>query len=152
MSKAISAGQSVSIHFRLTLDDGTLLEDTDGKDPVTFRYGAGEMLPALEAQLTGKRVGDACVVELAPADAYGEYDPAAEQTLPRAKFPSDADLQPGSSFQARGPRGEVTCHVLRLDAEDVVITTNHPLAGQRLTFQVRVVDVRAAVPKPADSG
>ena len=155
MADVIAAGKQVSIHFRLTLDDGSLLEDTTESDPVSFRYGVGEMVPGLEAQLAGKRAGDECRVQVPAADAYGEYDPAAEQAVPRTQFPPGADVQPGVSFQAEGPNGVVPVRVLRIDGDDVVITTNHPLAGQRLTFQVRVVDVQEASAEsapPTDSG
>ena len=155
MADVIAEGKQVSIHFRLTLDDGSLLEDTTERDPVSFHYGVGEMVPGLKAQLAGKRAGDECRVEVPAADAYGECDPAAEQAVPRTQFPPGADVQPGVSFQAEGPNGVVPVRVLRIDGDDVVITTNHPLAGQRLTFQVRVVDVREASAEstpPADSG
>ena len=115
MADVIAAGKQVSIHFRLTLDDGSLLEDTTESDPVSFRYGVGEMVPGLEAQLAGKRAGDECRVEVPAADAYGEYDPAAEQAVPRTQFPPGADVQPGVSFQAEGPNGVVPVRVLRID-------------------------------------
>lgn len=155
MSNEVSSGQRVSLQYRLTLDDGTIVEDGMEAEPLVYVHGSGQMVPGLEKQLEGKRVGDECRLLVDAADAYGEYDPTAEQAVPRAQFPAGADLRPGVSFQAEGPRGVVDLRVLKLDGDDVVITTNHPLAGQRLTFDVRVVDIREATAeasKKADSG
>ncbi|MEC8651673.1 MAG: peptidylprolyl isomerase [Planctomycetota bacterium] len=155
MTDVISSGQRVSLQYRLTLDDGTVVEDAMKAEPLVYVHGTGQMVPGLEKQLEGKRVGEECRLEVEAADAYGEYDPAAEQAVPRSQFPADADIRPGVSFQAKGPRGVVDVRVLKLNGDDVVITTNHPLAGHRLTFDVRVVDVRKATAeasKKADSG
>ena len=155
MTDVISSGQRVSLQYRLTLDDGTVVEDAMEAEPLVYVHGTGQMVPGLEKQLEGKGVGEECRLEVEAADAYGEYDPTAEQAVPRSQFPADADIRPGMSFQAEGPRGVVDVRVLKLNGDEVVITTNHPLAGHRLTFDVRVVDVRKATAeasKKADSG
>ena len=155
MALTIRAGLEVTVHYRLSLDDGTVLEDSAGKDPLRFVHGAGQIVPGLERVLEGKDAGFECEVEVDAADGYGEYDPSAEQPVPRTQFPADVDLQPGMAFQADGPKGPVSVWVHRIEQDNVVITSNHPLAGQRLNFKVRVVDVReatAAQTPPQDSG
>lgn len=155
MGIPIANGQRVSIRYRLTTDDGTIVEDIMADEPLIYVHGTGAVVPGLERQLAGKRPGDACRIEVPASEAYGEYDPAAEQAVARQQFPSHLVPEPGRTFEAEGPRGVVRVRVLRVDGDDVVITTNHPLAGQRLTYDVRVIDVRdatAEASKPADSG
>ena len=151
----IANGQSVTIHYRLTLDDGTIADDSFGGDPMVYTHGAGHIVPGLERQLAGKSVGDECDIHVEAAEAYGDYDPNAQQTIPRSKFPADADIQPGMSFQTQGPQGPVPVWINKVESDNVTISTNHPLAGQRLSFKVRVVDLQeatAAESGPEDSG
>ena len=155
MKSVIADGQTVTIHYRLTLDDGTVADDSFGGEPLVYQHGERHIVPGLERGLAGKRVGDECQIEVQPADGYGNLDPAAEQSVSRSQFPPDLDLQPGMSFQADGPQGPVPVWVRSVDGDSVTITGNHPLAGQRLTFDVRVMDVREAVAgkqPAADSG
>lgn len=155
MTAVIVNGQTVSIRYRLTLDDDAIVEDLFGGEPMVYVHGAGRMVPGLERQLTGKSAGDECDFMVEAADAYGDYDPAAEQVVTRAQFPATADIRPGVSFQAEGPKGVVSVWVTKMEGSNVTITTNHPLAGQRLSYKVRIVDVREASAKqavPADSG
>lgn len=144
MSLAIAAGHRVTIHFRLTLDDGSVVDDSFGKDPVAYNHGDGSFLPGIDQQLTGTTAGDEREWTVAPADGYGEYDPTAERSVPRSQLPADLDVQPGMSLEAQTPRGPVTVWVVRAAGDDVTLSTNHPLAGQRLNFRVQVVDVQKA--------
>lgn len=153
MKPAIADGHAVTIHYRLTLDDGTIADDSFDGDPLVYLHGAHNIVPGLERELTGKNAGDTCEVEVAPEDGYGNYDPAAEQSVPKSAFPENVDVQPGMSFQTRGPSGQpVPVWVRKLDGDNVVITGNHPLAGQRLNFKVEVLDVRAATPEEKEHG
>ena len=155
MAARISNGQQVTIHYRLGLDDGTVLEDSNDKAPLVYIHGSGQIVPGLERELEGKEVGYECDVQVEPADGFGEYDPAAEQTVPKTAFPADAKVEAGQTFQTNGPKGPVAVRVQRVDPDSVVITTNHPLAGQRLNFKVRVIDIRVAKAEqspPQDSG
>lgn len=155
MTVVIAKGHSVTIQYRLTLDDGAIVEDSFVGEPKVYVHGSGRMVPGLERQLTGKSAGDEFDLTVEAAEAYGEYDPSAEQVVTRAQFPAEADIRPGVSFQAEGPKGVVSVWVNKIEGGNVTITTNHPLAGQRLTYRVRIVDVREASAKqaaPADSG
>jgi len=145
MKPVIADGLVVTIHYRLTLDDGSIADESFGGDPLAYLHGAQNIVPGLESQLLGKKVGDACEVTVAPADGYGEYDPAAEQTVPKTAFPADMQLAPGMSFQTRGQNGRsMPVWIRSLKGDDVIVTQNHPMAGQRLHFKVEVLDVRRA--------
>lgn len=144
MKTTIADGHAVTIHYRLTLDDGTVASESFGGDPLVYLHGKGNIVPGLERQLTGKSVGDECEVTVDPVDGYGEHDPAAEQSVPRSQLPPGVDIQPGMSLQAEGPQGTIQVWVQQVADDEVVLSTNHPLSGKRLTFQVQVVDVREA--------
>jgi FKBP-type peptidyl-prolyl cis-trans isomerase SlyD len=144
MKPAIADGHVVTIHYRLTLDDGSIADESFGGEPLAYLHGSQNIVPGLERGLAGKKVGDKCDVSVAPADGYGEYDPAAEQTVPKSAFPPDMQLAPGMSFQTRGRHGPEPVWIKKLAGDNVVISKNHPMAGQRLLFAVEVVDVRRA--------
>lgn len=155
MVSRIKDGQQVTIHYRLSLEDGTVLEDSKGKAPLVYLHGSGQIVPGLERELAGKEVGYECEAQVAPADGFGEYDPAAEQTVPKSAFPAETKVEVGQVFHTNGPRGPVSVRIHRVDGDSVVITTNHALAGQRLNFHVRIVDIREATAEPSppqDSG
>ncbi|MEM1451203.1 MAG: peptidylprolyl isomerase [Planctomycetota bacterium] len=144
MQLAIADGLAVSFHYRLKLDDGTVVDESSGEQPLVYVHGSQSIVPGLERGLTGKTAGDECEVVVEPAEGYGEYDPAAERPVPRSLFPADADLEPGDTFQAQTPEGAMQLWVKELRGDEVLVTANHPLSGQRLNFEVRIVDVREA--------
>lgn len=153
MKPAIADGTVVTIHYRLTLDDGSIADDSFGGDPLVYLHGSRNIVPGLERQLTGKNVGDSCDCEVPPAEGYGEYDPAAENTVPKSAFPPDVQLAVGMSFQTRARNGrQIPVWIRKLDGDNVIVTANHPLAGQRLNFKIEVVDVRRATPQEKQHG
>ncbi|MCA8977249.1 MAG: peptidylprolyl isomerase [Planctomycetes bacterium] len=153
MKPAIANGHAVTIHYRLTLDDGSIADDSFGGDPLVYLHGHNNIVPGLERQLAGKNVGDSCEVEVAPAEGYGEYDPTAEQPVPKTAFPPNVDLQPGMSFQTKARNGQpMPVWVRKIDGDNVIVTANHPLAGQTLNFKVEVMDVRKATPDEMKHG
>ncbi|MEM9378951.1 MAG: peptidylprolyl isomerase [Planctomycetota bacterium] len=144
MQLAIADGHQVALHFRLTLDDGSIVDDSFDDDPLVYVHGSQTIVPGLERELTGRTAGDECRVVVDPEDGYGPHDPTMERPVPRSMFPDDSELEPGTAFQATGPDGAMQLWVKEVDGDEVVVTANHPLAGKRLTFDVRVVDVREA--------
>lgn len=147
MQLAIADGHAVSIHYRLTLEDGSTADDSTGGEPLEYIHGTQSILPGLERGLVGKHAGDECEVVLEPEEGYGSHDPALDHSVARSKFPAGVDLQPGMTFQAERPQGPVQVWVSEVRAEEVVVSTNHPLAGKRLKFSVQVVGVRQATPE-----
>ena len=135
----------VSIHYTLTLDDGELVDSSQGNDALVYLHGHGNIVPGLESQLTGRKVGDVFTAVVAPEDGYGEHDPAGVQTVPRASFPKDVKVQPGMQFEAEnedGTSAEIT--VTGVEGDEVTIDMNHPLAGETLHFEIKVAAIRRA--------
>ena len=134
----------VSIHYTLTNDKGEILDSSKGSHPLSYLHGAGNIIPGLEDALTNRQSGDRLNVTIDAADGYGERDPEQIQRVPRSAFQGVDQIEPGMQFTAEGPHGVVAVTVVEVDADTVTIDGNHPLAGERLHFDVEVVDVRAA--------
>ena len=141
----IAANKAVSIDYTLTNDAGEVIDSSAGGAPLVYLHGAGNIIPGLEKALEGKTVGDDLQVAVEPEDAYGEYAAELVSTLSRSLFEGVDVLEVGMQFHASAPDGQMQIVTIRdLDGDDVTVDGNHPLAGQRLNFKVKVVDIRDA--------
>ncbi|MDG1491383.1 MAG: peptidylprolyl isomerase [Planctomycetota bacterium] len=150
MSIAITDGHTVAIHYSLTLHDGAVAEDTQGGEPYVFVQGERSLPPGLERDLVGLRAGDERELTLAPADGFGVVDRKLERTVERSMFPTGVELEAGMSFGAQSAQGVTQVWIKDVRGDEVVVTQNHPLAGQSLIYRVRVVDVRQAAEESAE--
>lgn len=134
----------VSINYTLRNDQGEILDTSDGRKPLAYIQGMGNIIPGLEAQLHGKSVGDSLKVSVAPVDGYGEYDLAQVVQVSRSQFEGVPELKVGMQFTASSPEGNQVVTVTNIDRDVVTVDGNHPLAGKTLHFDVTVVDIRNA--------
>jgi FKBP-type peptidyl-prolyl cis-trans isomerase 2 len=134
----IDTGKNVGFEYTLTLDDGTVVESNVGGDAALFVHGEGQILPALEDALSGLGVDDQKTVSLEADDAYGPVNPEAFREIPVAQIPEDARVV-GTRLSTEGYDGPIRVHEVRDDS--IVLDFNHPLTGQALTFDVRIVSV-----------
>lgn len=149
----IGPDKVVTLHYTLKNDGGKVIDTSRGHDPLEYLHGAGEIVPGLERALTGKKVGQKVAVVVAPEDGYGPRDPAGKQEFPRDDFPDDLAIEPGMQLVVEDEDGEeIPCWVLAADARKVTLDLNHPLAGERLHFDVEVMGVRAATDEEKDHG
>lgn len=134
----------VSMHYKLTNDEGTLLDSSDGGEPLTYLHGASNIIPGLEKELVGKIEGSTLKVRVEPAEAYGEVVDEMVHTVDKSAF-NDADIEVGMTFHAQSPEGDTQQITIKaVDGDQVTIDANHPLAGVALTFDVEVVSIREA--------
>jgi len=98
-------GDTVRIHYTGTLADGSTFDSSEGREPLEFTIGSGQIIPGLDAALAGMSEGDKKVVEVPADQAYGQPDPNARQAVPRADIPEDIPLDIGTSSRCRRPRG-----------------------------------------------
>lgn len=142
---AIAKDVVATIEYTLTNDDGETLDSSAGDEPLTYLHGYGNIVPGLEAALAGKKVGDHLKVDVSPAQGYGERDDNGLRALQRDAFPPEAELTPGMQFMAELEDDEVVAMwVVDIDDEYVHVDLNHPLAGETLHFEVKVIELRAA--------
>ncbi len=143
----------VTMHYTLTDNDGNVIDSSEGKAPLKYLHGAGNIIPGLEKELAGCEKGDAKKVTVEPAEGYGEVEESLVQTLPRDMFSGVEDVQVGMEFQAQGPTGQ-TQYVVVTEVSDagVTVDANHALAGKVLNFDVSIEDVREASAEELDHG
>ena len=141
---SIAQDQVVSIHYTLRNDAGDVLDSSAEGEPLTYLHGHGNLIPGLERELAGKSTGDKLSVKIAPADAYGEYDKALVQRVPRRALKGVPDVRVGMRLQAQTEHGPRAVTVTQLTGDLFTLDGNHPLAGQNLNFEVEVGAVRAA--------
>jgi len=142
----IADNHFVAIDYRLTLESGEEFDRSAEGSPLGFVTGTGSIIPGLETALAGKRAGDSFKVTIEPDAAYGQVQKELLQAIPRERFPADVEITAGMQFHARGPRGPVALTVVSADQQQVNVDLNHPLAGKRLTFDVKVQEVREPLP------
>ena len=141
----IAANKAVSIDYTLTNDAGEVIDSSAGGAPLVYLHGARNIIAGLEKALEGKQVGDELEVAVEPEEAYGEYSAELVAVLNRSMFEGVEELEVGMQFHASGPDGGMLIVTIRdLEGDDVTVDGNHPLAGQRLNFKVKVVAVREA--------
>jgi FKBP-type peptidyl-prolyl cis-trans isomerase SlyD len=129
------------LRYRVYDAEGESLEPDAVEMGCVFGYGA--LLPALETALEGKRAGARCTVELGPKDAFGKRDPKLTLDVEREEFPPD--VAPGDRFDAERDDGTpLVLSVLEVFDTSVILDMNHPLAGQRVRFEVEVLEARPA--------
>ncbi len=150
----------VSLHYRLTVSDvlGELVEETFGSEPLVFLYGAGQMIPEFERQLTGKASGDQFSFGIKSEEAYGAHDPNAVVQLPLSTFEVDGEvdqemLKIGTIIPMSDDQGNrLNGMVKEVSSEGVMLDFNHPMAGTDLYFTGTVESLRAATPTEVEHG
>jgi FKBP-type peptidyl-prolyl cis-trans isomerase SlyD len=145
MSLMIGKNSVVSMHYKLTDNDGNIIDSSEGLEPLTYLHGAGNIIPGLEKALVGKVKEDSLIVKVQPSEGYGEVMQELIQTIDRTAF-QDAELvEAGMSFEAQDPDGLTKRIVVKkVEGDQVTIDANHPLAGVELNFDVNIVSVREA--------
>lgn len=138
----IKSGDTVAIHYTGTLLDGSTFDSSEGRDPLSFTVGSGEIIPGLDTAMPGLAVGDTKKVEIAAVDAYGPLNPELRQAIPREGIPDDIPLEIGTQLQMQTPEGQAM-PVTVVDADEATVTldANHPLAGKDLIFDIEVVSI-----------
>lgn len=141
MSEA-KAGDTVRIHYTGKLSDGSTFDSSDGRDPLEFKLGTGQVIPGFDNAVAGMTVGEAQTVEIPADDAYGAHDPNGRQAFPRNQVPEDVPLDIGTRLQLSGPQGQpIMVTVAEVTETEVILDANHPLAGKDLTFTIELVEI-----------
>jgi len=144
---AISEGKQVSLEYTLTLDDKSQVDSNVGKDPLVYTHGAHEIIPGLEKQLAGLKVGESKRIEVSPEEGYGVVHPERKQEIEKNKIPEEA-RKVGAKLTGQGPGGQpIFAQVTEVKDNTVVLDLNHPLAGKKLVFDIKVLKVEDAPEK-----
>ncbi|MDH4044506.1 MAG: peptidylprolyl isomerase [Gemmatimonadota bacterium] len=135
---AASAGDKVRVHYTGRLDDDTVFDSSEGRDPIEFVLGTEAVIRGFEAAVLGLEVGDRRTVVLGPEDAYGPYHHERVVVVGRERFPVELTIEPGMVLRAQGENGDLMVTVTDITDDRVTIDGNHPLAGKQLTFDIEL--------------
>jgi FKBP-type peptidyl-prolyl cis-trans isomerase SlyD len=148
----VAKDKIVSIDYKLTGTEGQVLDTSEGREPLAYLHGAGNIIPGLEQALEGKNAGEEVSVTIPPEQAYGNRDERLVQEVPRTAFEGAPNLAPGMQFQASTNMGPRLLTVIDVNPERVTVDANHPLAGVTLNFDVKVMEVRDATAEELTHG
>ncbi len=147
----IAKHKVVTMDYTLTDDQGTVIDTSEGREPLAYIQGIGNIIPGLEAALEGRKQGESVNVRVEPEQAYGERDESMLRVVPRNLFDVE-DIQAGMQFHAQSEQGVEVVTVIGVTDEEVTIDSNHPLAGVPLNFAVTIVEVRDASDEELEHG
>ena len=153
MSKdTVQNGVVVSMEYTLKID-GEVIDSSEGHDPLEFLAGHRNIISGLESEMIGMKVGESKDVVVAPADGYGEYDDEAYLDVPKGQFPKDMPVEEGLELTVRDDAGQARyARIESVEGETVRLNFNHPLAGDELHFNVRVVNLREPTGEELEHG
>jgi peptidylprolyl isomerase len=136
------AGDTVRIHYTGTLDNGTRFDSSEGREPLEFNLGGGQVIPGFDAAVDGMAVGESKTVTIPAAEAYGERHEQLVQQVPREMLPDTIEPAVGMQLQSQSPEGQVmNLVVTEVNDASITVDANHPLAGQALTFSIELVEI-----------
>ena len=141
MAKKAKEGSTVSVEFEGKLEDGTVFDKTKAGEPLVFTIGEHRIIPAFEKAVEGMEVGEEKEIHLEPKDAFGERREELVIGVPKKNFPQGMELKEGSLIKVGLPNGmQAPAKVVKVTEEVVVLDMNHPLAGKKVTFKIKLLD------------
>ena len=138
----VKSGDKVRIHYKGTLADGTVFDSSEGRDPLEFTVGAGQVIVGMDKEMVGMTVGEKKTIVAVAEEAYGPRQDDAQQDVPREMIPAEIPLEVGMQLQMQSPQGQVIpVSVVAIGEETVTLDANHMLAGKDLTFDIELVEI-----------
>ncbi|MEP6674268.1 MAG: peptidylprolyl isomerase [Ferruginibacter sp.] len=135
-------GDSVKVHYTGKLVNGEKFDSSEGREPLEFTVGAGQMIKGFDAAIPGMNIGDKKTINIPAAEAYGEKDPEAVIEFPKANVPEDMKLEPGMQLTLSNQQGQpVPVVVIEVKDDVILLDANHFLAGQELVFDIELVEI-----------
>ena len=149
----IGANKIVTVNYKLSDDEGNLIQITKDNAPFVYLSGNNQILPKLEEEINSMLIGGKKNIEINSSEAYGDYDEKAIQQVKKQEFPEGTNIEKGMEYMAHTPEGQPIPFVIKdvLD-DEVTIDFNHPLAGKNLKFDVELLDVRDATAEELEHG
>jgi peptidylprolyl isomerase len=137
----IEAGKTVKVHYKGTLDDGSVFDSSESRDPIEFEMGSGSLIPGFEAAVAEMEIDETRSVTIPSAEAYGDVNEDMVGEIPRTNLPEDIEPEVGMVLSMQAPDGEMPVRVVAVDEGNLTLDANHPLAGQNLTFELTLIEV-----------
>lgn len=138
----VKNGDTVKVHYHGRFADGTTFDSSEGRSPLEFEVGSGNVIKGFDEGVVGMETGEKKTIHIAAEDAYGPSIPENVIEFPRAQFPADMNPEVGMQLNLRSQDGQnIPVVIAEVKGDVVVLDANHPLAGRDLIFDVEVVEI-----------
>jgi|TARA_Y100000310_G_scaffold262381_1_gene272017 FKBP-type peptidyl-prolyl cis-trans isomerase 2 len=139
---AVKKGDKIKVNYTGTLDDGTVFDTSDGKAPLEFEAGSGNVIKGFDEAVIGMEKGEEKNVKIEAKDAYGDYNPELKKKIPRDQLPQDQEPKPGMMLLVKAPNGQqFPVKIAEVTDKEITMDLNPPLAGKNLNFKIKVEEV-----------
>lgn len=139
--RKVQDGDSIRVHYKGSLEDGTQFDSSEGRDPLEFTVGSGQLIPGFEKGVIGMETGSTKTLTIQPDDAYGQRHQEMIVTVGKGEFPESITPEVGLPLQLNGPDEQpINAVITEINDNDVVIDANPPLAGKTLIFDIELVE------------
>ena len=136
-------GDTVTVHYTGSLDDESIFDSSRGREPLEFTIGTGQVIPGFEEAVIGLEPGASARTRIEPEQAYGPRRDDLRIPIARNQFPEGMEVTEGDQLQMQTEDGQsIPVQVVQIGEESVTVDANHPLAGQALTFEIELVEIR----------
>ena len=143
MAQQAQQGDTVAVHYTGKLDSGEVFDSSQGRDPLEFEIGGGQVIPGFEKAVDGLEVGQSREIRIEPDDGYGQPRDDLLVDVDRSQFPAEAEPEVGQQVQVQVAPGQNRVATIQEIGDDSIkLDLNHPLAGKTLTFDVELVEIR----------
>jgi peptidylprolyl isomerase len=138
-----SKGNSVKVHYTGKLTDGTVFDSSENREPLQFTLGDGNMIKGFDAAVYGMAIGEDKSITIPTVEAYGEKRDDMLVDIPLTEVPEHIKPEIGMELSLQGQNGQpMPVKVVNVDAEKITLDANHPLAGQDLIFDIKLVEIK----------
>lgn len=138
---AIEKGNKIKVEYIGTLDDGTIFDSSEGREPLEFEAGSGQVIKGFDDAVIGMEKGEEKTIKIVPENAYGNSNPDFVRKVPREQFPTDKKVEAGMMIGLGTPDGRQFPAVIKeVTDTEITLDLNHPLAGKTLNFKIKIID------------
>ncbi len=138
----VKANDKVRVHYTGTLKNGEVFDSSEGKEPLEFTIGAGQIIPGFENGIMGMKVDESKTIDISAGDAYGERREELVQEVAKTQLPPEITPEVGMQLMSQGPDGQqIPLVVSEVKDTSITVDANHPLAGKDLVFEVSIVSI-----------
>lgn len=144
----VKNGTKVKVHYTGTIDDGKVFDSSEGKEPLEFVVGSGQIIKGFEEGIVGMKEGEEKEIKIPSDKAYGQRNEQMIQQVPRDSWNADSEPKEGMQLMLKSPDGkQMLATIAKVEDDTLTIDMNHPLAGKDLTFKVKVESVEEGKPE-----
>ncbi|MEM8602868.1 MAG: peptidylprolyl isomerase [Cyanobacteria bacterium P01_H01_bin.121] len=136
----VAPGSNVKVHYKGTLDDGSIFDSSADREPLEFEVGSGQVIPGFDNAIQQMDVGGTQTITIPSAEAYGPVRSEMIATIPQEQFPAELNPEVGQMLELSTPQGALPVKIIEIKDGGVTIDGNHPLAGQNLTFELTLIE------------